>query len=239
MVKKFDFQPNIVLGVVAHPDDLDFGASGSFAKWAESGADIHYLILTDGSKGTSDEQLVGKKISNIRSKEQQKAAAIVGAKSVTFLGHTDGELLANRKLSRDISRVIRKIRPDTVVTMDPTFVYSADFGFINHPDHRAAGQATLDAVYPFARDESSFPELLKEGLEPHCVSTLLLINFESRNFTVDISDFIDTKLRALSAHESQIDESSGILDEIKSRAKIEGVRESYKFAESFVRIDIN
>jgi LmbE family N-acetylglucosaminyl deacetylase len=238
MTKKFSpLEPKIVLGIVAHPDDLDVGAGGTMAAFASQGAEVHYLILTDGGKGSEDLTTTSKQLSVIRRQEQQNALDIIGGKTVTFLDYTDGELEISMELKKDIVKVIRKIKPDVVVTLDPTLVYSASSGIINHPDHRAAGQATLDAVFPLARDYLTFPELYANGYLPHKTATILLINFDTSNFAVDITDTFDVKKEALNAHVSQfgnIEESSWLHDMAKSK----GQQAGYELAESFVRIDI-
>jgi LmbE family N-acetylglucosaminyl deacetylase len=234
-----ELKPRVVLGIAAHPDDLDFGASGTMAKFAAAGADVHYLIITDGSKGSEDMNITTADLVKMREAEQHAAAKVIGAKSVTFLGYPDGELKVTMQLKRDIVKVIRIIKPEVVITMDPSMLYSAVRGFINHPDHRAAGQATLDAVFPLARDHMSFPELFAEGYKPHKTKTILLINFEAGNHIVEISDTFEIKIAALKAHTSQV----GNIEEIRTRmthwATEVGKVAGYKLAESFVRIDIN
>ncbi len=239
MAQQFpELKPKVVLGVAAHPDDLDFGMSGSAAKWVAEGADVYYLLLTDGSKGSDDRKLTSSDLIKMRRQEQREAAKILGLKDVFFLGYEDGLLVNNADVKRDIARVVRQTKPEVVVTMDPTIVYWVEMGYINHPDHRAAGQATLDAIFPLARDHLSFPELLAEGLEPHKVKTVLLMRFQPDNFFVDITSVIEQKLRALSAHASQMSniEETHVL--VKDWAKRAGESVGYDYAESFLRIDI-
>jgi len=230
--------PQIVLGIAAHPDDLDVGAGGTLARFASEGAEIHYLILTDGGKGSDDPLMTSQQLTEIRHDEQQTALEIIGGKTITFLDYPDGELEVTMELKKQIVKAIRNIKPDVVITMDPTVIYSASRGIINHPDHRAAGQATLDAVFPLARDRLTFPELLADGFEPHKTSTILLVNFNESNFAVDITDTFNTKLNALKAHESQFSdlEHSSWVQEM---AITEGRKAGYEMAESFMRIDIN
>lgn len=237
----YDFEnitPKIVLGIAAHPDDLDFGAAGSMAAFARNGSEVHYLILTDGSKGSSDKSATPESLALLRESEQRDAVQRIGGKSVTFLGYPDGELEVTLQLKKDIVRVIRSIRPDVVVTMDPSMLYHPGRGFINHPDHRAVGQATLDAVFPLARDHMSFPSLYAEGFEPHKTATVLLINFNDSNFAVDITDTFDTKIAAIGAHVSQIGDIADIRAWVHEWAAEQGKSYGYKLAESFVRIDI-
>jgi LmbE family N-acetylglucosaminyl deacetylase len=230
-------KPKIVLGIVAHPDDLDVGAGGTMASFAAQGADVHYLILTDGGKGSKDQAITSKQLTTIRRQEQRDALALLGGKHVLFLDYSDGELEISMALKKDIVKVIRTIRPDVVVTLDPTLVYSAKRGIINHPDHRAAGQATLDAVFPLARDRLTFPDLFTDGYLPHNTSTVLLINFDDGNFAVDITDTFELKSKALTLHASQFgnrEASTWLRDMASSYGKQSG----YELAESFVRIDI-
>lgn len=231
-------KPKIVLGVAAHPDDLDFGASGSLATFAAQGADVYYLLLTDGSKGSADYNASAVELIRTRQAEQRAAIQAIGAKDVKFLDYPDGELEVTMDVKRDIVREIRLIRPDVVVTMDPSVLYSAERGMINHPDHRAAGQATLDAVYPLARDHLSLPELFAEGHEPHKVATLLLINFNTHNYTVDISDQINLKMMALEAHASQMPDLEKTQAMMRDIASSVGAPHGYEFGEGFMRIDI-
>lgn len=230
-----ELKPKVVLAVAAHPDDLEFGVSGSVAKWVGGGAEVHYLICTDGSKGSEDRQLTGAELTEIRRQEQRAAAKILGVKSVTFFDYEDGLVEASPALKRDIVRQIRIIKPDTVMAQDPAVLYIAEYGVINHNDHRNVGLATMDAVYPLARDHLSFPELLVEGHEPHKVKDLLLGGFENQNYYVDITDTYETKLKALAAHASQIDVEAvrGWLDAVTERLGAQG---GFKRAEGFIRL---
>ena len=233
-----ELNPKIVLGVAAHPDDLDFGASGTMSKFASQGAEVHYLIITDGSKGSDDPEITSEELVKFREVEQKAAVKAINGKSVSFLGYPDGMLEVTIDLKREIVKVIRTIKPDVVITMDPLMLYSARRGFINHPDHRAAGQATLDAVFPLARDHLSFPELYSEGFMPHKTKTVLLTNFDNGNFYVDISKTIDRKLAALEAHASQISDMASTAKFVREMAHLVGQSAGYELAESFVRIDI-
>lgn len=231
-------QPKIILGIAAHPDDLDVCAAGTLAHYASLGAEIHYLILTDGGKGSDDPSITSAQLVEIRHAEQKTGLEIVGGKSISFLDYPDGELEVTMELKQQIVKVIRTIKPDVVITMDPTVIYSAVNGIINHPDHRAAGQATLDAVFPLARDHLSFPELHTDGFQPHKTATILLVNFNDSNFAIDITKTYDTKIKALRAHPSQFSPSNN-LDWVHNFAQSQGEKYGYELAESFVRIDIN
>lgn len=226
----------IVLGVAAHPDDLDFGASGTFAKWAKEGNDCYYLICTNGSKGSDDPQMSEEKLIALRKDEQGEAAKFLGLKGVFFLDHQDTELIADLTLKKEITRFIRKLKPDIVVTSDPTFVYSRKRGFINHTDHRACGQATIDAVFPMARDRLTFPELASEELTPHKVKTLYLTSFENPTDILDITDTIDIKIKALKAHKSQIKQSD--LGRVKKGSNLLGKKSGFKYGEGFIILNL-
>lgn len=224
------------MGVGAHPDDLDFLAGGSLAKFAASGADVHYLILTDGSNGTAKQDLAATQLVAMRRAEQDAAAAATGAVSSEFLNYKDGELEVTLALKKDIVRIIRILKPDTVITFDPSLLYYAPRDFINHPDHRAAGQATLDAIFPLARDHLSFPDLQAEGYEPHKVKTVLLSNFEKQDFFIDITDTIDAKIAALTAHASQMPNMATVEQTVRNTAAQTGAILGTPYAEGFVRI---
>lgn len=141
-------------------------------------------------------------------------------------------------MRRDVVRIIRTLKPDIVFTQDPAFIYDADRGFVNHPDHRAAGQIVLDSVFPFARNSRTFPELLEEGLNSHIVKDVFLTNFQKSNFFVDISSVIEIKLDALAKHKSQQDDPAGTRQFIRERAKMVGKNIDAEYAEGFIRIRI-
>lgn len=228
----------IVLGIGAHPDDLDFMASGSMAKLTADGADVYYLILTNGSKGTANMAVTPKELTAIRQREQRRACKILGIKEVFFLEYEDGALEVTMPLKRDIVKYIRKLKPDTVFAMDPSMLYDVEHTFINHPDHRAGGQAVMDAVYPLARDHLSFPEQCAAGLEPHEVKTLLLTNFAKQNYYVDITDTFDIKLEALAAHASQVADLQAAHQWVRSFAEEAGQLAGVRYAEGFMRLDV-
>ncbi len=232
----------VILAVGAHPDDMDFGASGSVAKWAKEGAKVYYLIATDGSRGSEDPEMTHKKLAGIRVKEQEKAAKVLGVKKVFFLNHTDTQLVADLELKEKIVRIIREIRPEVVITMDPTFYYSTDFfngfGFVNHTDHRAVSLAAMDACFPLSRDRLTFPEHEKQGLKPHKVKELLLASLKKKDYLVDISKSFDKKIKALSMHRSQFSDFKEVEKRITKRAEFWGKKKSCKFAENFIRIKL-
>lgn len=238
---KMDFQvkDKIILCVGAHPDDLEFGCAGTVAKWVNRGATVYYVVLTDGSKGSEDLSLSDKQLSEIRRKEQEKAAGILGVKKVYFQNFVDGELTNNAGVRKELLKIIRELRPDIVITLDPTLVYDENTGFINHPDHRTAGLATLEAIFPFARNSRTCPELLDQGYQSHNVREVMLVNFTKSNFFVDISKTLDKKILALSAHKSQHDDLEKISSMVKQIAKRYGKRADLEYAEGFVRVTIN
>ncbi len=192
-----------VLVVMAHPDDAEFGCGGTIARWAAAGKEINYVVCTSGDKGTSDPTLNPYKLAQIRRGEQLRAARALGAREVKFLEHVDGTLQNTIGLRRDIVREIRRFRPDAVICQDPLQRWVGN-RYLNHPDHRAAGDACLDAVYPSARDPHVFAELLIEDLLPHKVAEVFVSSAANADVFVDISDWIDRKLEALRQHESQV-----------------------------------
>lgn len=233
------FTPKIALMVGAHADDIDFGASGTVAAWAKAGTEVHYLVITDGSKGSDDPNMTSEQLIKTREQEQRDAAATLGAKEVHFLRYEDAALEVTMPLKKDIVRVLRQVRPDTVVVMDPTMVYDSERGMINHPDHRAAGQATLDAIYPLARDRLTFPDLLtEEGLEPHKVAHVLLINFGNQNYYVDITSVFETKVAGLLKHVSQVPSPENVRTMLEQWASMAGNKAGTKYAEGFLRLDM-
>ena len=195
--------PKRVLVIQAHPDDVEFSSAGTIARWASEGAEIHYCSITSGDKGSADGEVTGVALAATREREQRAACDILGVTSVIFLGYLDATLVPDLNLRRELTRVIRRVKPDVLMCMDPTMRYTGQ-GYINHPDHLAAGEASLAAVFPSARDRMTFPELLHEGLEPHKVAEVYLFAGEHNDIWVDISDFIGTKLDALNAHASQV-----------------------------------
>lgn len=230
--------PKVVLGVAAHPDDLDFGASATMAKFAANGAHVYYLILTDGSKGSDDKNLTSEQLITIRQKEQKAALQAIGGKEVIFLNHPDSYLEVTMNLKKEIVREIRRLKPDVVITNDPTVVYSRKRGFVNHSDHRAAGQATLDAVFPLARDHLTYPDLLQDGLMPHKVATILLNNFDQQNYYIDVSNTLDKKFMALKEHTSQIKDLDAVKERFTIMAKQAGHNAGFSYAEGFMRLDM-
>lgn len=227
-----------ILAVGAHPDDIDIGCSGTIGKFVEESSQVYYLVLTDGSKGSEDPQISSAELTKIRQQEQQAAADILGVKKIFFLNFVDGELENTPILRKEIIKIIRQVKPNTVICWDPTLYYDENRSMVNHPDHRKGGEAVLDCVYPFARNARTFPELLDEGLQPHVVEELLLINFSKANYFIDISSVIDKKIKALATHKSQFRNIDEFGKRIKEMNKMIGQKAEPKadFAEGFVRL---
>jgi LmbE family N-acetylglucosaminyl deacetylase len=198
-----------ILVVTAHPDDVDFGVSASVAAWVKAGIDVRYCIVTNGDAGGSDRSVSRADMAVLRQAEQRAAAAEVGVTDVAFLGYPDGRVTVSIELRRDISRQIRLVRPDRVVCQSPERLW--DRLAASHPDHLAAGEAALDAVYPDARNPFAHPELLdKEGLEPFSVPQVWVMASPRANRFVDVTDVFDRKVAALRCHKSQIGDGEWI-----------------------------
>ena len=190
-----------VLVVTAHPDDVDFGAAGTIAGWTDAGIEVSYCIVTDGDAGGFDPAIARTEIPSIRRAEQTAAAKTVGVRDLHFLGHPDGRLEATLALRRDLTAIIRRVRPDRVVCQSPERNYGRIYA--SHPDHLAAGEAALCAVYPDARNPYAFPELVEQGLAAHTVPEVWMMAAPSGGHAVDITDQVERKIEALLCHESQ------------------------------------
>ncbi|TDC46005.1 PIG-L family deacetylase [Actinomadura sp. KC345] len=191
-----------ILVVMAHPDDVDFGAAGTVAGWTDRGIEVVYLMVTDGDAGGFDDNVTRKEMAALRREEQRAAAKCVGVTDVRWLGYSDGRVEATLGLRRDIARVIRQVRPDRVLMPSPERDYERIYP--SHPDHRAVGSAALDAVYPDARNPYAFPELLAdEGLDAWTAREVWFSGGPVANHYVDVTDRFDRKLNALRAHVSQ------------------------------------
>ncbi len=210
--------PRRVLGVFAHPDDPEFFAGATFAKWAIDGAEVYYVIATSGDKGSAVPDMTQERLAELREDEQRAAAAALGVKDVVFLRYKDGELFPTLELRRDVTRMIRLKKPDIVVTLDPTLWYGRRGG-INHPDHRAIGAATLEAVFPTARDRLNFIEHERdEGLSTHKVGAVYIAGAAEPNLTVDVSDAVERQIEALRAHKTQISDMDKLAERIRERS---------------------
>ncbi len=223
-----------VMVVTAHPDDAEFGVAGTVARWTQEGKQVVYVVCTDGDKGTSDRSIKPEQLAEIRKREQEAAAGVLGVREVIFLGYPDQELEDTPEFRKQIVRLIRMHRPSIVVTSDPYRRY------LWHRDHRIAGQVTLDAVFPYARDHLAYPDLLEEGLEPHNVKEILFWAAEDINYRSDITDTFDLKIAALRCHESQVVGFPNPNPEqwLKQRCREMAEGEDFELAEGFHRVEI-
>ena len=228
--------PRRALVIGAHPDDPEFACGGTCAKWADDGVEIYYLVCTRGHKGSGDKDMTTGRLIELREAEQRAACAVIGAVEVNFLDFTDGELAPNLEFRGAIVKEIRRIRPDIVLTHDPTLVYSE--GNINHPDHRAVGTATLDAIYPTARDRLQFPAHEAAGLLPHKVLEIYLWGTAAPNVWIDISSTFDRKIEALRHHVTQIGQADKLAERLRERSKSVGDPKGIPLAEAFFRINM-
>jgi len=197
--------PTRVLIVMAHPDDGEFSCAGTVARWAHEGRDIYYCLVTDGQVGDAgDENITSEELARVRQEEAQAAARALGVRNdVIFLHYMDSRLEPTLELRRDIARVIRQVKPDVVICQDPTVRWSGQ-GYINHPDHRAAGEATLAAIMPVASTRLAFPELAAEGLKAHNVREIYISSSQNADRWVDVEGYIEHKIAGLRAHKSQL-----------------------------------
>ena len=224
-----------VLVVTPHPDDAEFGVAGTVARWVGEGKEVVYVVCTNGDKGTSDRNMKPEELVRIREQEQLAAARVLGVREVIFLRHPDQGLEDTPEFRKEIVRLIRMYRPETVVTASPYRRY------VWHRDHRITGQVTLDAIFPYARDHLSYPDLLEEGLEPHKVKEVLLWTLqEDINYCSDITNTFDVKLAALRCHESQVGNRLSTEREewLRERAKKMAEGEDFELAEPFHRVEI-
>ncbi len=219
-----------VMLVVAHPDDAEFSSAGTVARFTEAGYNVVFVLCTSGDKGTSRRDISSPDLAVLREKEQLEASRRLGVSTTEFLRGGDGELEPNLWLREKIVRMIRKHHPDIVITHDPFRPYSL------HPDHRAVGTATVDSVYPTARDPLYFPEHLNEGLEPHKVAELWLYGSETPDKYIDTSSTIDKKIYALKAHESQVGTAETLDQRMRDRATERGREAGLPMAEAFKTI---
>jgi LmbE family N-acetylglucosaminyl deacetylase len=227
-------KPAQVMVVTPHPDDAEYGVAGTVARWAREGTEIVYIVCTNGDKGSSDTNTKPEELAKIRQQEQLAAAKLLGVREVIFLGHPDQGLEDTPEFRKEIVRLIRKYRPETVVTADPHRRY------IWHRDHRITGRVTLDAIFPYARDPHSYPDLLDEGLQPHKVREVLLWASEDPNYRSNITDTFDIKVAALRCHESQVGQnpSRNLEQWLRERHRTMAEGEDFELAEAFYRVDI-
>lgn len=227
--------------IAAHPDDPEFSSGGTVARWVRGGARAIYVIVTDGSKGSSDPTMTGERMEQIRKSEQLAAARVLGVSEVVFLGYPDGGVYNTPRLRRDLVRQIRLHRPEVVVTHDPTtrFASYSNRVRINHPDHRAVGDTALDAIFPLARDRLNFSEQELEGLAPHKVLDIFMFSSNEPNEWVDIAETIEQKVAALWEHRSQIGDPQQLASHVHNLAREMAGPTPYTYAERFRRITLS
>ena len=227
-------KPSDIMVITPHPDDAEFGVAGTVRRWTSEGKDVIYVVCTNGDKGTVDPNIKPDQLALIREQEQLAAAELLGVREVVFLRHPDQTLEDTPEFRKELVRLIRMYKPETVVTADPYRRY------IWHRDHRITGQVTLDAIFPYARDLLSFPDLLEEGLQPHKVKEVLLWAAQEPNYRIDITATFATKLAALRCHKSQIGDnpSAGLEERLRDRHKMLAQGEDYELAEAFYRVEV-
>jgi LmbE family N-acetylglucosaminyl deacetylase len=235
-------RPQRVLAIMAHPDDIEFMAGGTVAAWARQGVELHYCLITDGNSGSRDPNLTPADLAVIRRKEQQAAGQHFGVASYHFLGYPDGRLFNTVELRLAIARVIRTVRPGAIITSDPQFYYSPTY--LNHPDHRAAGETTMAAIMPIANTRLAAPELIEEGLEPHDVMYVYLAATANPTVWIPLeSQDIEAKIASVGAHASQVgswpyqDMVRRFSAESATRAREAGI--ACEFAEGFVFVNLD
>lgn len=226
--------PVHVMVVTPHPDDAEYGVSGTVARWTREGKQVMYVVCTKGDKGTSDVKMKPEKLAEIREKEQLAAAKILGVCKVVFLRLPDQGLEDTPEFRKQIVRLIRMYQPEIIVTADPYRRY------IWHRDHRITGQVCIDAVFPYARDHLAYPDLLEEGLNPHKVKEMLFWASEDINCRFDITGTYDLKMAALLCHKSQMKELdiSRAKKWLKQRSEEMAEGENFQLAEGFHRAEI-
>jgi len=192
-----------ILVILAHPDDPEFFLGGSIARWIKMGHTVRYVLLTQGDKGAKDVTLTAQEISNIRIREQQDACDFLGVKSVDFMDYEDGYIVPDLEMRKRVVREIRKYQPQILVTCDPSNIFPSS-QYINHPDHRYAGQVVVDAAFPAAGNHFFFMDLIEDGYPPHEVEEVWMSLTSQPDVTLDVTEFSDVKLEALKQHASQI-----------------------------------
>jgi LmbE family N-acetylglucosaminyl deacetylase len=226
-------RPNRVLFVGAHPDDAEFLAGGTIARLAAEGREIAYVVVTNGNKGSSDRAMTSEQLVRVREAEQRRAAEVLGVARVEFLGYGDGELEDTRDLRRDITREIRRWRPELIITLNPRRTYANFPGW--HRDHRTTARVVMDCVYPLARDYLAFPELVPDH-EPHKVREVYAIQWEQPGLVIDITGTMDRKLEAIRCHSSQISDFKEFERRMRTRAAMIGKPNGFTYGEGFDHI---
>jgi len=224
-----------ILVILAHPDDPEFFCGGTLARWASKGHEIVYCLLTCGDKGANDRAITPDDLCTTRVHEQQAAADVIGVKKVRFMGYEDGYIVPDLALRKEITAVIRQEKPDIILTSDPLLVYAGETR-VNHPDHRAAGQVVIDAVFPAAGNHLYFPDLLEKGLEPHTPAEVWLSIPNTPTVTLDVTEFWETKIRALQQHLSQVGDPEKLSERMRNRRVDGSSDEEPRYEERFRRL---
>ena len=224
-----------ILCISAHPDDNEFTIAGSVARWAREGRHVTFCLVTTGGAGVNEHTPSSEGLIPIRERETHAAARMLGVKDVILLGYADGTLEPTLTMRRDLTRVIRRVRPDIVVCSDPTVRFYGN-EYMHHPDHRAVASAALDAIFPSAETSAIFPELLAEGLPPHKVKQVFLAGSLDPDVFVDIAPTLGIKCRALKAHRSQVGKGEWVDQLLKAWALRDGKRGGLRYAEAFKRM---
>lgn len=227
-----------VVLVSAHPDDAEFNFGATVAKLVEAGADVAYVVCTNGAQGADDPAAAREDLVVTRCTEQRAAAAVLGVSEVVFLGFEDGALIVTGELRRAIAREIRRRRPDLVITHFPRRALDVPIE-ASHPDHIAAGEATLAAIYPDAANPRAFPELLAEGLQPHRVEEVWVPGYEQANHFVDAEPFMGRKVEAILCHKSQLNDNGEAPEWVYEWMKAIGTRAGFAYAEHFTRVGMS
>jgi len=233
-MSKKEYIPKVAMSIQAHPDDQEFTVAGTLAKWAQAGCKIVSVIITSGNAGSNES---GKgaaykpELAILREAEQSAANAVLGIQQTIFLRYDDGELEPTMALRKDLTRLIRQVKPDAVVIGDPQTVFYGN-GYINHPDHRAAAQAALYAVFPSSETRLIFTDLLDAGFEPHKVKRIYVHGAEKTDTIVDITSTVDAKITALRKHASQLGDWNPE-KMIRDWARGEGKKKRVKYGEAF------
>lgn len=226
--------PQTILVVLAHPDDPEFFCGATIARWASQGHIIHYCLLTRGDKGVRDQSTDPQLLAHTREREERGAADVLGVKEVVFLDYQDGYLVPDLAARKAVTRAIRQFKPDIVVSCDPTYLFGDNS--INHPDHRAAGQLVVDAVFPAVGNPMYFPDLMTgEGLDPVSVKEVWLSVTGNPNTVVDVTPFLEKKIQALRCHETQIADMDQMAERMRSRHTADSTAEDPRYEERFRR----
>ncbi|MBA4421408.1 MAG: PIG-L family deacetylase [Anaerolinea sp.] len=224
-----------ILVILAHPDDPEFFCGATLTRWIDAGHEVSYLLLTKGEKGSEDPAMTPEILTAVRMKEQRAAGEVIGVKEITFLDCPDGYLIPDLSLRKEVVRHIRQVRPDVIVTSDPQNYYIRG-RHINHPDHRAAGLVTIEAVFPAAGNRFYYPELLKEGLEPHTPQEVWVSLPVDPTIVVDVTTQWSNKLKALLEHKSQIGDPEKFLRNMTERRTPDSSVDHPRYEESFRRL---